>query len=88
MRVKSYSGSTAMFANKASGHQKKNLALRNQPTFASIVAATTFIVKQPFAMNALEKNNQKQSMRITKKPSAFGKQDQALKIKLEKKNFQ
>ena len=57
MRVKVYSGSTAMFANKASNHQKLNLAVRNQPTFASIVAATTFIVKQLFAMNALKKNN-------------------------------
>ena len=57
MRVKVYSGSTAMFANKASNHQKLNLAVRNQPTFASIVAATTFIVKQLFAMNDLKKNN-------------------------------
>ena len=48
-------GSTAMFAIKASNHQKQNLALQNQPTFALIIAATMSIVKQLFAMNALGK---------------------------------
>ena len=57
MRAKVCLGLSAMFANKASDLQKQNLALPNQPTFASIVAATISIVKQLFSMNALEKNN-------------------------------
>ena len=57
MRVKVYSGSTVMFVTKTSDHQKENLALQNQPTFASIVAAPIFIVKQLFVINALQKNN-------------------------------
>ena len=64
-----------MFVPKISNPQKESLAARNQPTFASIVAATISIVKQLFAMNALEKkqleaidedSNKKQRCRQTR----------------------